>query len=550
MMVTLITARNRRARASTSVAVFATVLTLHVGLGLFIGVHGWDDGSITLAFARTFAESGRIALTPSSEVVEGFSSPFWFLLLTATDVVLPLDFQGMITASQLWSGLAAAVGALLLFRLLPTPGLQAALISILVFCYGPFLNETVNGMEMTALSVLVLAIAWQFRSDDPSATIRLALLGAAAPWIRLEAGGYVALAAVVTMLLARDRHRALALLIGVAASLVVLTAVRLAIFDALLPNTMYAKQASPYSAGSMAERLQNSKTVIKEILLVSAPAVVIAALALIDPAARSKAVVRQAVARLRDRDVNPLVAFAVGYFAAVAALNLLIGPNWGYLGRMEQSLIALGVVAVAATLPVEWRGSAMPLKAVAFAAVLLMLTSYGLDKVRFQERADPSARITITPGEYRETGEAMDGIRVRLGLPTLKAMTPDVGGTSLCCPNLSIEDLGLLSNVRLAHGGWEEMSSYLSDTAPDVIETHSVWSEASTLYQIDYFRSNYVPVVVRDIWFYLRNDHLAALRDDCSAVPPDAVRAVRYRGADIDEGYIRSLGLTQVCRLR
>jgi hypothetical protein len=549
-MATLITATDRRAPVSTAAVVFAAVLTVHVGLGLFIGVHGWDDGSITLAFARTFAESGRIALTPSSEVVEGFSSPFWFLLSAATDIVLPLDFQGMITASQVWSGLAAAAGAVLLFRLLPMPSLQAALVSVLVFCYGPFLNETVNGMEMTALSVLVLAIVWQFRSDDPSATIRLALLGAAAPWIRLEAGGYVAAAAVVAMLLARDRRRALALLIAVVASLVVLTAVRLAIFDALLPNTMYAKQASPYSAGSMAERLQNSKTVIKEMLLVSAPAAAIAVLALVDPSVRSKALIRQAVARVRERDVNPIVAFAVGYLAAVAALNLIIGPNWGYLGRMEQSVIALGAIAVVAILPAGWRESAAPLKTVAFAAVLLMLTYYGLDKVRFEERADPSAQIAITPGEYRETGEAMDRIRLRLGMPTLKVMTPDVGGASLCCPNLSIEDLGLLSNARLAHAGWGAMSNYLSEVEPDVIETHSVWSEASRLYSIDYFRGNYAPIVVGDIWLYLRKDHLTVLwEDDCSAVSPDAVRTVRYRGAEIDEEYIRNVGLTQVCRL-
>ena len=47
---------------------------------LLIGDNGWDDGAITLAFSRTFAQDGLIALTRHSEVVEGFSSVSWFLL--------------------------------------------------------------------------------------------------------------------------------------------------------------------------------------------------------------------------------------------------------------------------------------------------------------------------------------------------------------------------------------------------------------------------------------------------------------------------------------
>src|ERR1035437_8421632 len=42
----------------------------------------WDDGAITAAFAQTLAHSGRIALTPTSVTVEGFSSVTWFLLLS------------------------------------------------------------------------------------------------------------------------------------------------------------------------------------------------------------------------------------------------------------------------------------------------------------------------------------------------------------------------------------------------------------------------------------------------------------------------------------
>lgn len=70
--------------------VSSIVLVPHIGIALFTGTYGWDDGAITLAFARTFADPGHIALTPGSEVVEGFSSPLWFLLAAAGDRALPL----------------------------------------------------------------------------------------------------------------------------------------------------------------------------------------------------------------------------------------------------------------------------------------------------------------------------------------------------------------------------------------------------------------------------------------------------------------------------
>ncbi|WP_143052479.1 hypothetical protein [Streptomyces sp. cf386] len=102
---------DKKRELSLAFGLFCATFFTHAALALFIGANGWDDGSITLAFARTFADSGQIALTPASETVEGFSSPLWFLLMAGTFRVLPLDFDGMILASQLWSGIFAALGA-------------------------------------------------------------------------------------------------------------------------------------------------------------------------------------------------------------------------------------------------------------------------------------------------------------------------------------------------------------------------------------------------------------------------------------------------------
>jgi hypothetical protein len=56
-----------------------------VACSLYIALHNLrgsrDDGAITASYARTYVDSGRIALTPDSPIVEGMSSLAWMLLL-------------------------------------------------------------------------------------------------------------------------------------------------------------------------------------------------------------------------------------------------------------------------------------------------------------------------------------------------------------------------------------------------------------------------------------------------------------------------------------
>ena len=66
-------------RTGIAIVVAAQFAAL-IAVSLLIGDNGWDDGAITLAFAKTFAHHGLVALTPHSETVEGFSSVSWFLL--------------------------------------------------------------------------------------------------------------------------------------------------------------------------------------------------------------------------------------------------------------------------------------------------------------------------------------------------------------------------------------------------------------------------------------------------------------------------------------
>src|SRR5450631_4535773 len=99
-------------RRSVALVVLAQFAALIVVCSL-IGDNGWDDGAITLAFARTFARHGRVALTPRSEVVEGFSSVSWFLLNSLAALVRP-SYRAAIVVSQVLSALSICASTVLL----------------------------------------------------------------------------------------------------------------------------------------------------------------------------------------------------------------------------------------------------------------------------------------------------------------------------------------------------------------------------------------------------------------------------------------------------
>ena len=86
--------------------------------------------------------------------------------------VFPVGFGGMILAAQLLNALFAVLGATLLWELLrPFLPRMAVLPSIAVSAYGPFLLETANGMEMSALSAAALAMLWLIKQPQPRTTV-------------------------------------------------------------------------------------------------------------------------------------------------------------------------------------------------------------------------------------------------------------------------------------------------------------------------------------------------------------------------------------------
>ncbi|NNL35038.1 MAG: hypothetical protein HKP35_04400, partial [Silicimonas sp.] len=97
-------------RTGFSAALCALVIAALLATGYLIGPRGWDDGAITVSFARTFALTGEFALTTISERVEGFSSLLYMALLS---LLIPTDagqMETQILISQ-WLTVASLTGA-------------------------------------------------------------------------------------------------------------------------------------------------------------------------------------------------------------------------------------------------------------------------------------------------------------------------------------------------------------------------------------------------------------------------------------------------------
>lgn len=518
---------------------FTATLLLHVAVVFAVRDRGWDDGAITMAFADTFAQTGRMSITPPSEVIEGFSSPAWLLLLAGVYRVFPLAFGGMILAAQLLTALFAALGATLLWDLLrPFLPRVAMLFSIAVFCYGPFLLETANGMEMTALSAAVLALLRSI-TRLPARTWQMVALAALVPWIRLEAAGYLAVAALALIALSRDYRRAGALVAGAVASSIVLTAVRLALFDSLVPNTIIAKRWPVYGSDTFLGHLRQP---VLDLLYVLAPGMLLTAVIL---AAR-----RPSLRHIRAR-IHPAGAFIVGYVMAVGIFNLGIGYNWGYPGRMEQSAIALAVVLVCYTAPVALRSvdSVRHLIPILIAMAVLSYVGVFVGDDQMTKRWPTGRADDTTPADISETGRALDDLRVRLGLPTMSVLLPDVGGSSLCCQNLQVMDLGMLASRELARDGYQAAGDYVEEHRPDVIVDPS-WGAGSLIYDTSYFSANYVPITTGDNWFYLRTTHFAELEPQCSWISTEDAKPLWHNPDGYTERYLQESHTTTVCLLR
>jgi hypothetical protein len=558
--------------------IFVTVLAAHVAIALAVGLEAWDDGYIILSFARTFAETGHIGLTPVSEQVEGATSPLWFLLMAGIYASGVSDFFWFHFASQLAAALCSAAAAVLFYRLIwPAAPKAAWWITLLVFLLGPIRSETGNGMEMSLLCLLVLGIMVLLRDDDGRHWKAVAILAALVPWVRLEAMGYVVAGALAIWVFSSPRNRRplVAIIIASVVSVGLLTVARYLVFGTvLLTNTMLAKQMPPYSPPFPAPAWwgQQIDGLLFEPVVTALPAVVIFLVLLRASRQRLGYKVSRLKSLILTRKVPLLVSFGLSYAIAFFGFTAVFGANIFTLpGRMGMSaMIVLVVAAVHSVSLPDQAPRSLPTRSRLAIAGLFLVPCVGLiayDSVgmamRVAQAVNGSTQVKVLSfSAFRANGEAMDRVRVLLGMPRISVLLTDVGQPGLCCENLEILDFGLLTNSELTKTGWAGFPAYLRSKSPDLIQLHSSFTQESGITDDEYFINNYVPAFVDNSLFYLRRDHYEKLQDLCTF--EDAPDYYFFNGGEpltsqtdaaadsalhVDKNYLKSLNLAKYCRL-
>jgi len=199
-----------------------------------------DDAAITYAYADNFGHGRGLRLTPGEAPVEGFSN-FLQVLLLAPAASLGLDLVQVSRALNLGFVMLAllSLSALVLrltrgawLLLAPTPFWLA--LSWPTFNYWSFAGlegGLLAGLQMGALVLL----AWpEFRGR----AIGVGLVAAMLVWCRPEAAVYAGIIAVAAYFVCKPRFTVLGF---VAASTILLVAVRWFYFSDLVPNTYWAK---------------------------------------------------------------------------------------------------------------------------------------------------------------------------------------------------------------------------------------------------------------------------------------------------------------------
>jgi len=461
---------------------------------LLIGDNGWDDGAITLAFARTFARHGRVALTPRSEVVEGFSSVSWFLINSIVALARP-SYRAAIAVAQALSILSLGACTALLARscaLLRLDRAFSALTVIAFAAWGCSFSEAGNAMEMGLLATACLLMINELLSPQP----RLLLLCAGvvlAVTTRFEAILYVGLLGLSVFSIP-GRRAFWAIVLAALVTVALLSGWRLAVFSDVLPNTFWAKRWPPYAAFGFGDRLAGA---------LELPAFFVVPFLALVAAGRSGF---KFAGALRDRRQH-LAILAAPLIGAVA-MGILLGRHWGYYGRIPffafPPALLLTSMFFSRWVEAGKRHFRLVIGAGSFAAaVAVSMVSFPSGSLA---AAFKGGAFGVTPHTYAESGQVFRRFAAAADLTNAAILTSDVGGLALCCDEFEIVDFAFLSNRRLAHDGPQAIAQVLEATRPDLVEAHWSWAAAGNLYELPIFRAGYAPAFAGATKVWIRRE--------------------------------------------
>jgi hypothetical protein len=451
-------------------------------LGLVRLKGGWDDGAITAAFARTLAQSGRLALTPVSVSVEGMSSLAWLLLLTLPAFVTT-NVWAIVAWMKICAGLAFLISLPLMLklsrRLLGDPALAATATLLLALSVTPF-KETLNGMEMNLLLLLSLALALVLTNPTKSGFSYASAIALSTLMLLTRFEAPFVLLSLYTSVWFADaqwggrKARPQVVIAAVCDVLVfaVLELWRFRSFHLLMPNTVYAKRWTPYRPPfRLFNLLIDRGASLLEIPIVLGGAIaVVVVVVLLAP--------RSLTAPRRLRNVRPYPALLLPMSAASLLFSLALGQNWGHPGRMILGFLPFLSMLMIYVVDIVVRGSGLDRSRVLALVVLTQAVSWTYPVLHMVRKPD-----VVPVARYEGEGLLADHIRKTLGQDHLTALIPDVGGAALCCERLDIHDAALLTNPTLAQTGFSGLPEYFHQVRPEVVIISSPWSRFSNLYQ-------------------------------------------------------------------
>jgi hypothetical protein len=470
-----------------------------VAFQLFSGLHhlklSWDDAAITTAFSRTWAHTGKAALTPVSQSVEGYSSILWFLLLS-----IPYFFTHNNDAGLIWMKILSAIFLVLSLPLMYWIALtqfasrSAAIVCVLLLAYCFTSHQEIeNGMEMNLAVFLLLVLFHVMTREQTKRRVLYACITTCLLLLTRFEMPFMLTLLFCGFVYAAFKGRAGAvpvrdLLKILAVSLLFFAATEIwrhHVFGEWMPNTIYAKRFIPYRDWSTLRKFVHTRLqALNEPIRVLRFPMLIAILSCIWAFRRKQ--------RLGLEKVHPAVwLLASGCFL----FGAIFGLNWGHPGRMVAGMIPfliLATVGACVSVVTDKRQLSMVL------ATILVL--HGLVWLR---HAIHPYRI-ISMAAIEPLGPGVDAIRAALGQDKIVVMMSDVGASSLCCERLEIIDSGLLADPTLARTGWPGFATYFQQRRPDVVETHSFWAQDAHLYSG--LLDGYSIVASNGIRFFVRDD--------------------------------------------
>ena len=462
---------------------------------------GWDDGAITAAFSRTFHETGRFALTPYSETVEGFSSMLWTLVLSALD-----NFGHTIDAMLGWTKIAAFVAFVLslfafarLSKRFLTGELRYLAIALLALLITPY-REVINGMEMNFYMLLILLLTDVLMNDTMQPALKwssAALLSIGVLLTRFETP-FLFFFLYAGIFLATRHKLGVTLLACFDAAFFGLSELwRHRVFGIWMPNTIVAKQWPPYSPHGLKEILIGRVSALSELVIVLAiPLLVLAGLWV-----ATKIAAKDETSVGESASISPvLISMTLG----TLLLGIAMGKNWGHPGRMYLGFLPFVILALVTASGKLLGRTKLSLQPIVLAVIVLQGFAW-IAEVKV------TGFLTVSYASIEKTGLAADEVRKILHKDTLSAFIPDVGGSSLCCEKLNIMDSALLANPTLAREGYKGTAAFLAANRPDVIEIHSPWGELDGLYA-PHGLDGYGEVMVQSKPLFVRDDLYAQLK--------------------------------------